>query len=448
MTTTHPTSEQPVTLPSIKTAIPGPQSLALEEERHHYVANGVYSYHHIVPLRGSGAILEDVDGNHFLDFAGGIGTMNVGHSHPAVVAAIQRQAAHFTHTCAHVAMPDVYIKLAKRLAEITPGSFDKKVFFVNSGAEGIENAIKIARYATARPTVISFENSFHGRTLLTMSLTGKARPYRAGFGPLAPEIVRLPYPYPYRTEGDARKYALDALDRAFATQAEPERVAAIVVEPVQGEGGFVVPPDGFLSDLRGITAAHGILLIADEVQTGYGRTGKMWACDWEGLQPDLLVSAKSLGAGLPLAAVVGKAEIMDKVHPGGLGGTYGGNPVACAAALAVLEVFEQENLVEKGAELGWTAIKRMQGWQERFPIIGDVRGLGAMVAMELVRNRATKEPASTETSAILNRCRDKGLLLIKAGLYDNVVRLLMPLVTTQEQLNAGLDILESALAEA
>jgi 4-aminobutyrate aminotransferase/(S)-3-amino-2-methylpropionate transaminase len=448
MTTTTPKPEQHVTLPSIKTAIPGPKSLALEEERHHYVANGLYSYHHIVPLRGDGAILEDVDGNYFLDFAGGIGAMNVGHSHPAIVAAIQRQAAHFTHTCAHVAMPDVYIKLAKRLAEITPGSFDKKVFFANSGAEGIENAIKIARYATGRPTVISFENSFHGRTLLTMSLTGKARPYRAGFGPLAPEIVRLPYPYPYRTEGDARTYALDALERAFATQAEPERVAAIVIEPVQGEGGFVVPPEGFLSDLRGITAAHGIVLIADEVQTGFGRTGKMWACDWEGLQPDLLVSAKSLGAGMPLAAIIGNAEIMDKVQPGGLGGTYGGNPVACAAALAVLEVFEQENLVEKGAELGWTATQRMQGWQARFPIIGEVRGQGAMVAMELVRSRETKEPASTETSAILNRCRDKGLLLIKAGLYDNVIRLLMPLVTTQEQLNAGLDILEAALSEA
>jgi 4-aminobutyrate aminotransferase/(S)-3-amino-2-methylpropionate transaminase len=448
MATTTPTPEQHISLPSIKTAIPGPQSLALEAERHEYVANGLYSYHHIVPLRGEGAMLEDVDGNHFLDFAGGIGAMNVGHSHPAVVAAIQRQAAHFTHTCAHVAMPDVYITLAKRLAEITPGSFAKKVFFANSGAEGVENAIKIARYATGRPTVISFENSFHGRTLLTMSLTGKARPYRAGFGPLAPEIVRLPYPYPYRTQGDARTYALDALERAFATQAEPERVAAIVIEPVQGEGGFVVPPEGFLSDLRGITAAHGIVLIADEVQTGFGRTGKMWACNWEGLEPDLLVSAKSLGAGLPLAAVIGKTEIMDAVHPGGLGGTYGGNPVACAAALAVLEVFEQENLVEKGAELGWTATQRMQAWQERFPIIGEVRGLGAMVAMELVRDRATKEPASTETSAILNRCRDKGLLLIKAGLYDNIIRLLMPLVTTQEQLNAGLDILEAALAEA
>ncbi len=448
MATTKPKPEQHVTLPSIKTAIPGPKSLALEAERHDYVANGVYSYHHIVPARGQGAILEDVDGNHFLDFAGGIGTMNVGHSHPAVVAAIQRQAAHYTHTCAHVAMPDVYIKLAKRLTEITPGSFAKKVFFVNSGAEAIENAIKVARYATGRPTIFSFENSFHGRTLLTMSLTGKARPYRAGFGPLAPEIVRLPFPYPYRTEGDARKYALDALERAFATQAEPERVAAIVIEPVQGEGGFVVPPEGFLSDLRGITTAHGIVLIADEVQTGYGRTGKMWACNWEGLQPDLLVSAKSLGAGLPLAAIIGKAEIMDKVQPGGLGGTYGGNPVACAAALAVLEVFEQENLVEKGAELGWTATKRMQGWQERFPLIGEVRGQGAMVAMELVRDRETKEPASTETSAILNRCRDKGLLLIKAGLYDNVIRLLMPLVTTQEQLNAGLDILEAALSEA
>jgi 4-aminobutyrate aminotransferase / (S)-3-amino-2-methylpropionate transaminase / 5-aminovalerate transaminase len=431
---------------------PGGQSQALQRERERYLPRGVYTYHPVYPASGSGARLMDVDGNSYLDFAGGIGTMNVGHSHPAVVAAIQAQAERYTHTCAHVVTPPPYVQLARRLAEITPGSQAKKTLLVNSGAEAVENAVKIARAATGRPAIIAFENSFHGRTNLTLTLTGKVRPYRVGFGPLALDVHTMPYPYCYRcphrdtaSGGCCADWEV-ALERAFLTRVAPEQVAAVIVEPVQGEGGFVVPPDDFLPRLRAICRRHGILLIADEIQTGFGRTGRMFACEHSGLEPDLILLAKSLAGGLPLAAVVGRAEIMDAPGPGGLGGTYGGNPVACAAALAVIGVFEREGLVERAHALGDAAQRRMREWERRFPLIGEVRGLGAMVAMELVRDRATKEPAASEAAAILQEARARGLLLIKAGLYDNVIRLLMPLVTTDDEMAAGLDILEESLA--
>lgn len=429
---------------------PGAQTQTLQSDHDRYIPRGVFTYHPVYPARGSGVRIEDVDGRQYLDFAGGIGTMNVGHAHPAVVEAIRAQAEKYTHTCAHVLMPPPYVQLARRLAEITPGTHAKKTLLVNSGAEAVENAIKIARAATKRPAVISFENSFHGRTNLALALTGKVQPYRAGFGPFAPDIHAIPYPYCYRCArregtGECCQEWQTALERAFLTRVPADHVAAVIVEPVQGEGGFIVPPADFLPALRAICSRHGILLIADEVQTGFGRTGRMFAIEHTGVEPDLLLLAKSLAGGLPLAAVVGRAEIMDAPHPGGLGGTYGGNPVACAAALAVIEVFERERLVERANALGEMTLRRMRAWEARFPLIGDVRGLGAMVAMELVRDRARRTPATSEAALLLAEARARGLILLKAGLYDNVIRVLMPLVTTDEEMAEGLDILEQAL---
>src|SRR5215469_3225461 len=347
-------------------------------EKEQYLPRGLFVYHPVFPASGSGATIVDVDGAEYLDFAGGIGVMNVGHSHPAVVAAIREQAEQFTHTCAHVVTPPQYIELARRLAEITPGKYAKKTLLVNSGAEAVENAIKIARAATGRTAVIAFENSFHGRTNLALALTGKAKPYRNGFGPYAPDIHLVPYADPYHIE-DQNAWKV-SLERFFATRVQPELVAALIVEPVQGEGGFIVPPANFLPTLREICSRYGIIMIADEIQTGFGRTGKLFAIEHSDVDPDLLLLAKSLAGGMPLAAVVGRADVMDAPLPGGLGGTYGGNPVACAAALAVLDIFEREGLVERAQKLGATALARMRAWQTTRPIIGDVRGLGAMVA--------------------------------------------------------------------
>ncbi|MDE3230445.1 MAG: 4-aminobutyrate--2-oxoglutarate transaminase [Chloroflexota bacterium] len=421
------------------------RSAALDADRQKYLPRGLYTYHPVYPESGSGATITDVDGDSYLDFAGGIGVMNVGYSHPAVVAAAQAQLAAYMHTCAHVITPPLYIELARRLAEITPGDFAKKTLLVNSGAEAVENAIKIARAATGRSAVIAFENSFHGRTNLALALTGKVKPYRMGYGPYAPDIHLVPYADPYHGGDDAGGWRV-ALERFFNTRVGPDQVAAMIVEPVQGEGGFIVPTDDFLPTLREICSRHGIVLIIDEIQSGFGRTGKMFAIEHYGVEPDLLLTAKSLAGGLPLAGVVGRAEIMDAPTPGGLGGTYGGNPVACAAALAVIEVFEREGLLERAQRLGATAMERMRGWQKRFDLVGDVRGLGAMVAMELVRDRASRAPAAAEAAALLGEARRRGLIVIKAGLYDNVIRLLMPLVTTDEETTRAMDILEQALA--
>jgi 4-aminobutyrate aminotransferase / (S)-3-amino-2-methylpropionate transaminase / 5-aminovalerate transaminase len=427
------------------------RTAALQADRERYLPRGVYTYHPVFPASGAGATVTDVDGAEYLDFAGGIGVMNVGHSHPAVVAAIREQAEQFTHTCAHVATPPQYVELARRLAEITPGEYTKKTLLVNSGAEAVENAIKIARAATGRTAVIAFENSFHGRTNLALALTGKAKPYRNGFGPYAPDIHLVPYADCYHCATRGPDDACcgswkESLERFFSTRVQPELVAALIVEPVQGEGGFIVPPDDFLPFLREICTRYGIMLIADEIQTGFGRTGKLFAIEHSGVEPDLLLLAKSLAGGLPLAAVVGRAEVMDAPAPGGLGGTYGGNPVACAAALAVLDIFEREGLVERAQKLGQTALDRMRAWKAMYRLIGDVRGQGAMVAMELVRDHARRTPASAEAAALLGEARERGLLLIKAGLYDNVIRLLMPLVTTDAEMDRALDILEASLA--
>jgi 4-aminobutyrate aminotransferase / (S)-3-amino-2-methylpropionate transaminase / 5-aminovalerate transaminase len=446
---------EPRTVPSpsraTSNATAGSRSRELDSERERYLPRGVYTYHHVYPEQGDGADIVDVDGKRYLDFAGGIGTLNVGYSHPAIVAAIVEQSAKYTHTCAHVMMPPPYIALARRLTEIAPGRFDKKTLLINSGAEAVENAVKIARAATGRRAIISFENSFHGRTNLALALTGKLRPYRQNFGPFSGDVHIASYPYCYRQGHTVEDTCTcdweDSLSRLFLTRVAPEDVAAIIVEPVQGEGGFVVPPKDFLPKLRDICSRHGIVFIADEIQTGFGRTGRMFACEHYGVEPDLILMAKSLGAGLPLAAVVGKAEIMDAPSPGGLGGTYGGNPVAAAAALAVLDVFEQEGLVERARQLGKLARERMLQWHQAFPLVGDVRGLGAMMAIELVSDRTHRTPATDETAEVLSGARARGLILIKAGLYDNVIRLLMPLVTTDEQMERGLDILQATLAD-
>ncbi len=384
-----------------------------------------------------GAILRDIEGNEFIDFAGGIAVMNVGHSHPKVVAAIKAQAEKFTHTCFMVNPYEPAVQLAERLCGLAPGDFPKRAAFLNSGAEAVENAVKIARYYTKRPAIIVFENAYHGRTLLTMTMTSKVKPYKFGFGPFAPEVYRIPF-------GDAA--GADRLNDFFIKHVNPEAVAAVVAEPVQGEGGFIAPPPGYFQDLVKICRDNGILFVADEIQSGMGRTGKMFAIEHWDVEPDLIILAKSLAAGMPLAAVVGKQEIMDSVHAWGLGGTYGGNPVACAAALAVLDVFEEEDMLAKAVRLGEKLKSRFEKWQKDFSIIGEIRGLGAMLGLELV-NGDTGEPAVDQAKQLAAYCLDKGLLILVCGSYGNVVRVLTPFVITDEQLEKGLSIMEAGLKE-
>src|SRR6202161_4411911 len=434
----------------LRTEIPGPKSRELMRRREHAVPRGVSHATPIFTARAEGAVLEDVDGNRFLDFAGGIGVVNAGHRAPRVVAALRKQVDEFIHTCFSVAPYEKYIALAEKLNALVPGDFAKKTLLVNSGAEAIENSIKIARAYTRRPAIICFEDAFHGRTLLAMSLTSKTHPYKAGFEPFATEIYRIPYAYFYRCSyglqypscGDFWTHHLeDTFKRVVAS----ETVAAVVVEPVLGEGGFVAPPKEFFSIIQEICKRHKILLIADEVQTGFGRTGAMFACERYGITPDILVSAKSIADGLPLAAVTGRAEIMDAPGVGGLGGTYGGNPLACAAALAVIETLERENLPARAEQIGTRFDARAREWKKRWPLIGDVRGLGAMRALELVRPGATREPAKEETDKVLRHCLEHGLILVSAGSYGNVIRLLMPLVITDQEFDEGLQVMEDAL---
>jgi len=384
-----------------------------------------------------GAILRDVEGREFIDFAGGIAVMNVGHSHPKVVAAIKDQADKFTHTCFMVNPYESAVKLAQRLCRLTPGDFPKRAVFLNCGAEAVENAVKIARYHTKRPAIIVFENAYHGRTLLTMTMTSKVKPYKFGFGPFAPEVYRIPF-------GDVA--APDKLHDVFIKHVNPEAVAAVVAEPVQGEGGFIAPPAGYFQELVKICHDNGILFVADEVQSGMGRTGKMFAIEHWGVEPDLVVVAKSLAAGMPLAAVVGKQEIMDSVHSWGLGGTYGGNPVSCAAALAVLDIFEEENMLAKSVALGEKLKSRFEKWQKDFSIIGEIRGLGAMLGLALVKGER-KEPAGDEAKQLAAYCLSKGLLILVCGSYGNVIRVLAPFVITDAQLEKGLSIMEEGLKE-
>lgn len=434
----------------IVTEIPGPRSREIFAARQANVPRGVYNVTPIAAAKTEGATLTDVDGNVYIDFAGGIGVLNAGSNHPEVVAAIKEQADQFLHTCFNVAMYEPYVRLAAELNRITPGSFPKKTLLINSGAEAVENAVKLARRHTGRPAIITFTNAYHGRTLLTMSLTGKVSTYKFGFGPFAPEVYRLPACYPYRspfaTPADAAEYALQEVRRAVEQEIGPSQVAAMIIEPVQGESGFLVQPPEFLQGLRRICDEHGILLIIDEIQTGFARTGKMFACEHAGVVPDLITTAKSLANGLPLAAVTGRAEIMDSAQEGGLGGTYSGNPVACAAALKVIEIMERDNLPDRGAAVGETVMARFRSWKDRYSLVGDARGLGAMCAIELVKDRQTKEPATEETGLIFKRAMEGGLMMMKAGNANNVIRFLAPLAITDEQLTEGLDVLEAAIA--
>src|ERR1700686_1051892 len=401
--------------------IPGAKSRELMARRQEFVARGVSSTMNVFAAKADGAIIEDVDGNRYIDFAGGIGVMNIGHARPEVTRAIAEQAAKFTHTCFSVMMYEPYVALAERIVNIAPGNFAKKALFFNSGAEAVENAVKIARYATGRPAIITFDNAFHGRTLMTMTMTSKVKPYKHRFGPYAPKVYHAPFPYPYRmnmTPQKASEFCIAELERMFVGEVAADQVAAIVVEPVQGEGGFIPAPSGFLRALKAVCEKYDILFVADEIQSGFCRTGRMFAVDHDGVEPDLMIIAKSMAAGMPISGVVGRADIMDAPPPGTLGGTYSGNPVACAAALAVLDLFEKEDYAGRSREGGHIITHRFSQFQQRYSLVGDVRGLGSMAAIELVRDRATKEPDAHAASEVLSAAHHRGLVLIKAGMYD------------------------------
>src|SRR3954463_5745592 len=427
----------------LRTAIPGPRSEQVLQRKALVVADPLSIYIPVVIDHGDGATLTDVDGNTFIDFTGGVGCLNVGHANPRITEAVQEQAARFLHTDFTIVPYELYVTLAERLVATAPISGQVKAAFFNAGTEALENAIKFARAYTKRPAVIAFEGGFHGRTLLSLSLTSKTHPYKAGFGPFAPEVYRMPFAQDYR--GPSAADALETLERALVTTVAAESVAAIVIEPVQGEGGFVVAPLEFLEGVRRICDDNGIVLVVDEVQTGYGRTGKMFAIEHYGIEPDLMTVAKSIAAGLPLSGVVGKAAIMDSVGDSGIGGTYVGNPVAQAAALAVLDVFEDEGLVERSTAMGETIRARMEAWQQRWDAIGDVLGLGAMLAIELVHDRDTKNPAPEIASAVVEAAAERGLLLLKSGIYSNCIRVLVPLVVSDGELDEALGVWEQAL---
>jgi len=434
----------------LRTAIPGPRSCELMQRRLTAVPRGAYHFTPIFVARAEGALLEDVDGNRLIDFAGGIGCLNVGHRAPAVVSALGAEVNRFLHTCFHVTPYESYIRLAERLNALVPGDFPKKTLLVNSGAEAVENAVKIARCYTRRPAIVCFEDAFHGRTLLTLSLISKTHPYKSGFEPFVGDVYRIPYAYCYRCAysleyPSCKLFCAHHLEDTFKRVVAAEAVAAVVVEPVLGEGGFVAPPGEFFQILLDICRRHGILFIADEVQTGFGRTGAFFACERYGIVPDILIAGKSLGGGLPLGAVIGRAEIMDAPAAGGLGGTFGGNPLACEAALAALDVLERQKLLDRANELGERFAARAHAWQRRWPLVGDVRGLGAMRAIELVRLRDSREPAVEETKEIVRYCYEHGLVVLSAGSYGNVIRLLMPLVINTEEFDEGLDVLAAAL---
>lgn len=416
----------------------------LLRQREQFVPRGLVTAHPLVIDRAQGAELWDVDGKRYLDFVGGIGVLNIGHNHPKVVAAVQVQLQKVSHACFQVVAYQPYLDLAQRLCEMVGGQEAYKAAFFTSGAEAVENAVKIARAHTNRSAVIAFRGGFHGRTLLGTTLTGMSQPYKQNFGPFAPEVFHTPYPNAYR--GVTSEVALNALDELLATQVAPERVAAIIIEPVQGDGGFLTAPPEFLKALRALADKHGIVLILDEIQTGFGRTGTWFGFQHAGIQPDLVTVAKSLAGGLPLSGVVGKAQIMDAPLPGGLGGTYGGNALACAAALAVIDAFEQEQLLARSQVLGERLHKGLLGLQARYPNIGDVRGTGFMLAIELIKTDAARTPDADLNQQVIDAARAGGLLVIKCGVHRNVLRFLAPLVATEAQIDEALQILDAALA--
>lgn len=437
----------------LRTAIPGPQSMAIVERRKNAMPAGLAKSTEVVVVSAEGAIVTDADGNTLLDFAGGIGMMNIGHRHPQVIKAMQEQLDKYIHICSLVATPEPYVELAELLNKLTPGDFPKKTILANSGSEAVENAVNIARYATKRSAVICFEGGYHGRTLLTLSLTSKYGLFKKGFGPFVSDIVRLPAPNMYRkpaqfSDDEYIAHCIAQFNTAMIAQIDPESVAAIIIEPVQGEAGFIPMPAPFLAHLRKICDQHGIVLIFDEIQCGAARTGKLFACEHSGVIPDMICMAKSIGAGMPISAVTGKAELMDAPHLGGVGGTYGGNPVACVAAIEAMQILSSPAFLQQVAHFGNAVRVTLDAWKDKYSFIGDVRGLGAMLLIEFVKDRDTKEPDPDLTLEIIRDAVAHGLLLIRAGLYSNCIRLLPPVVMTDDQLIEGLSILEAAIQRA
>jgi 4-aminobutyrate aminotransferase/(S)-3-amino-2-methylpropionate transaminase len=426
----------------IKTEIPGPKSREIASRKERYVPKAFDTLAPFYIAEGKGALVKDVDGNQFIDFTGGWGCLIVGHTQDRVVRAICDQAAKFTHTDFTAIPYDPFVTLAERLAKRAPGPSPKQVAFFNSGAEAIENAVKVSRKYTKRRAVIVFEGAFHGRTLLTMTMTHKATPYKAGFGPFAPDVYRLPFPNPYRNN-----LRFEDWERLFFSLLDPEEAACVVVEPLQGEGGFIVPADGFLEYLREFTAKHGILFVVDEIQCGYGRTGKFFAIEHYGVEPDLIAVAKSIAIGLPLSAVIGKKTIYDAIPDSAIGGTYVGNPVACRAAIEVLNVIDEEKLLDRAVAIGKITRRRFEEMKKKYSLIGDIRGLGAMLGIELVADPVTKTPAKHECHEVVVECLKNGLVMPSAGLYGNVLRMLVALAITDDQLNEGLDVLDRAIGK-
>lgn len=426
---------------SIRTEVPGPRSREISTRKERVVPAALAPLSPFYIAEGSGALVTDVDGNRYIDFTGGWGCLVVGHTPRRVVDALQDQAKKYTHTDFTAVPYEPYVALAERLVALAPGSSPKQVAFFNSGAEAVENAVKISRRHTGRNAIVVFEGAFHGRTLLTMTMTHKARPYKAGFGPFAPEVYRLPFPNPYRGNVSYNGFA-----QSLSTLVDPCEVAAVVIEPLQGEGGFVVPADGFLEYLRALTKEYGIQLIADEIQTGFGRTGKFFAVEHFGIEPDLITIAKSMAAGLPLSGVIGTREVFESMPPGSLGGTYVGNPLACRAGMEVLSIIEEKQLLDRAVEIGAAIRRRFLDMQQRYELIGDVRGIGAMQGMELVTDRVAKTPARAQCSAVVQECLRNGVIIPSAGIHGNVLRLLVATVITDEQLSEGLDVLDNAIA--
>lgn len=435
---------------SIKTILPGDKSKELMERREKAVPKGVSYGGPLFAQSAEGALIKDVDGNTFIDFVGAIGTINVGHCHPKVKRALHEQVDQFIHTGFNIMMYEAYIELAERLARIAPGNHEKKVLLQNSGAEAVENAVKIARKFTKRQGIVSFSKGFHGRTLLTMTMTSKVKPYKYEFGPFAPEVYKAPYPYNYRrpqglTVEQYEEYMVEEFRNFLITEVAPETIAAVVMEPIQGEGGFIIPGKHFVQGVYQACKENGILFIADEIQTGFARTGSYFAMEHFGIVPDLITVSKSLGAGVPISGVIGRKEIMDQSEPGELGGTYSGSPLGCRAALAVLDIMEEEQLNERAKKIGNRVMEKFEQLYENYECIGDIRGLGAMCAMEIVEDRKTKMPSKKLTNEIIQEANKRGLLLLSAGVYGNVIRLLMPIVITDEQLEEGLEILKQSL---
>ncbi|MGO4889688.1 4-aminobutyrate--2-oxoglutarate transaminase [Anaerobacillus sp. MEB173] len=437
---------------NLKTNIPGPKATELLERRYKSIPKGPFNTAMTFVEKGKGALLTDIDGNTFIDFAGAIGTINAGHCPEEVVEALKGQLDKYIHTCFHVMMYEPYIQLAEKLNEITPGDHEKKTFFLNSGAEAVENAIKIARKYTKRRGIISFERGYHGRTYMAMSLTSKVKPYKYGFGPFATDTYKMPYPYYYRkpegmTNEELDEFILNKFEDFFLAEVPADDVAAVIMEPVQGEGGFIAPSIQFVQGVKAICEKYGILFIADEVQTGFGRTGKMFAMEHYGVVPEMMTMSKSIAAGLPISAVTGRAEIMESPNPGEIGGTYGGSPLGCVAALRVIEMMERDNISDRATEIGALIVERFESMKTKIPQIGDVRTLGAMTAVEFVKDPITKEPDKESVASIIQEVNKRGVIVLGAGLYGNVLRFLCPLVITDEQLQEGLDVIEQVIYE-